>query len=484
MFQPKPILRIPLTPPTTSPTRPSRRSMTLAIGLGISFGALVACGGDSDSGDDGNNNNRPDAGTPSPDAQNGSNDGVLPPLRPQSGVAYVAHFLSSELRSVRTDTAMPEAGPSLDLGAETHDMVIDAENDRLAVVNDVARRVRLFDIERPASAGAPIAAPTPRGTITFAPTKAPRFAAFNPFRDRLYVLASDTEQNPLVTMELHAIDVSNPDDPRRLIGWPKTVPVTVSFAVDPVRDVLFLIELTTDILTGYDLSQDGFEPLPGGVIDLLAQFPQENQNAFQPRSLIADYRRNRLYAAREQSALSELIVIDYPADIPTGDASFSDFASMSDLSFVDDGFDVDQPLDERPNLLGAFVTAVDEENGAVFMSSNAWNGSASMAAVTAFNPDASLSPSCNDVPGEGFGCFLRGYLNGDPVSYKRTDGAMCVDSTHQRVVATAIGGDGSDPGSVHVFSYDRTNLATMSAQLPAGGGNLTVSLLPIAAVCH
>ena len=421
----------------------------------------------------------PDAGV-DPDGPTGSNDGELPPLRAQVGVAYVAHFNSGELRSYRLDTNEPAAGPVIDLGVGAHDLAIDVENRRLAVVSDVGRWVRLYSIDTPETAGAAIDAPVLAGEVTF--ESIPRFVTLDPYRDRLYVITADPDQSPLEFMELHALDTSDPAAAKPISGWPVQIPVTVSFALDAVRAVLFVVDLKADTLTAYDVGGDRFEALDGEPIALTAVYPQENQFAFQARGLTADVRRNRLVAARSQSALSELIAFDYPPDIPTAGARYRDFVTMDELVMIPDGFDVDVALDSRPNLLDAYSPAVDQQTGAVFLSTDAWNGGASSAAVATFGADASLGRGCDEVPGEGFGCFLRSYAARAPGSYLRTDGAICADATHQRVLATSIDvTDETAPGAIHVFSYSGD---LMSAVLPAGGGDLASAAFPIGAVCH
>ena len=75
--------------------------------------------------------------------------GALPEPEATVGVAYVAHFLSNELRWYRTDGDAPTAGGVIDLGDVTHDTAIDRVNDRLVVAQDVARRVAPRRASRP-----------------------------------------------------------------------------------------------------------------------------------------------------------------------------------------------------------------------------------------------------------------------------------------------------------------------------------------------
>jgi len=418
-----------------------------------------------------------DDGCPDP----GDNMGSLPTVKAKSGVAYVGHFLSNDLAILRTDGTEPSEETPFDLGTVTHDMVIDDERDLLIVVSDVARNTRIYQLTRPASAATAVTAPTLLSTISF--TNRPVIAMVNPYRQRIYIVASPPlpPSGPITEMFVRGFDTSNPASPVELSGSPYTIAVTTSIALDAVRDVMFVVELTTDVLTAYDLQGDGFTTLPGAPIVLTDLYPQENMFSFQARSLVADPFRNRLYAARSQSILSELIVFDYPADIPRDGARYSDFAGLDDLTMVADAFDVDLPGDQRQNLLDAYVPALDLETGNLFMSADTWNGSASTAIVAAFTGTTlALATGCDDF--EGFGCFVRSYTSGTPSTFLRTDGATCVDWTHSVVVATSVATKEIDPGQAHFMSYD--GALGMSAWLPAGGGNTVIGSLPVSAVCH
>jgi hypothetical protein len=448
------------------------RSLTLLLSLLAVTGAACASGDDGGGGDD-------DRGDDDGDDDGGP--GFIPEPVPESGVVYAAHYASDALTSLRIDRDPPEAGPSITLAAPTHDLILDPVHDLLVVVSDVAKTATIFQLDRPTSASDEIDAPVERGAITFDDT--PLFAAIDPVRQRLYVVTMATSVGPPVTeMKVHPYDLTDPDAPGRLASEPWTIPVSTSFTLDVARRVLFLVGSTDDKLYGYDLvGDDGFEPLPGDPIDLTTLFPEDNATAFQARGLTVDVARNRLYAARSQGTLSELIALDYPADLPDEGARYGELAGLGDVTVVPDPFVVSDPIGERKDLWDAYVVGLDLVRGAVFASTDAYNGSIQTAMVTAFAPDlGSVGPGCEAV--EGFGCWLREHTGGTPGDYLRTDGALCVDAEHQRVVASSLGAVEDDPGKLHVFGYD-DDLA-MTEILPAGGGDVAASALPISLVCH
>lgn len=433
-------------------------------------------GGDGQAADAGADGGQADGGPV------GDNMGTVPSAPAQSGVVYVGHYLSSELAIYRLDGEVPRAVPAMELGEYTHDIALDADNDLMVVVHDVAKQAALYRLSRPAGPDDELVLPSKVATIEFSST--PVFAAVHPQRKHAYVIESPPAPGngqPITEMLFHAYDVSNPAQPIELDGSPYSIPPTTSFAVDAARSVLFVVAMTEDTLHGYDLTEGGLEPLPGGPVDLLAMYPQDNNFAFQARNLTVDPWRNRLLAMRAQSALSELIAIEYPADVPRGGASYGDFAAMDQLTVIPDALAVDQPPDERQNLLGAYQVGVEPDTGAVFASTDAWNGSSATALAAAFAPDLSqLASGCGDF--EGFGCFYRNYADGEPAGFLRTDGAMCLDATHKVMVATTVASPEDDPGSALFFRY-QDDLA-MSPWLSDDGGNLAAGALPIAAVCH
>jgi hypothetical protein len=393
----------------------------------------------------------------------------------------VAHFYTNELRYYRTDGASPYEEGSIDLGEVTHDLALDHKNDLLFVVSDVAQTVRVYKLARPAGVGQPITAPALQATINTDATKMPVFAKVNPQTQRLYVVITEKSGGLVTNYDLAAYDVSDPSNPTAISGSPYTIPTTHSLALDWGRNVLFLVHNTTNELHGYDLHGDGFAPIPGGPLALKTLFPQENQFVLTVRNLKADPYQNRLFAARAQSALSELIVLEYPATMPTASQGYGAAASMSQITVVADPFDVDTPSDQRPNLLDAYEPAVDLQRGHVLLSGGAWNGTMSTAIMVGINKDLTLGSGCDAF--EGFGCWYQSYSSRSPGSYLPTDGAACVDYAHRVAVGTSIDAyDETQPGMANFFQY--TEDLVMSAWLPADGGNLAAGGLPVSAVCH
>jgi len=434
-----------------------------------------ACAGDDDTGDDDTGDD--DTG----DDDTGDDDdssGVLPEVAETCGVVYSVHFLTDELLAYRIDGGEPYEELEVDLDSPAHDLALDPYNDLLFVVQDVARRVQVLGLDRPTGPGVALTAPTLRATIDIADPAIPRFARVDPFAHRLYVVAAPSG-GTFSEMQLHVFDVSDPASPSELSV--ETIEVTTSLDVDPVRRVLFVVDLNNDELVLYDLGDDGFVRLSGDPIDLLEHYPQENQVSFQARNLEVDPWNNRGLAARAQGGLSELIAFEYPAAIPAGSATYGDFASHDDLTFLADFFDVDQPLESRPNLLDAFTPLSDPGSGNVMFVVNAWNGTSATSLVVPMPPDLEVYTGCGDY--EGFGCWLQSHYGGNPSSYMYTDGAACADWTRGVMVGSSYDVyDETDPGMLHLFQFDAA--FAMQPWLTTEGGDLVTGGLPIGVACH
>jgi hypothetical protein len=406
----------------------------------------------------------------------------LPAVPKQSGVAYIAHYHTTDLRAYRIDGADPAQELKLELGANkgTHDMALDPLGDRLFIVSDAAKSVDIYQLKRPASATDPLAAPVKLGGISFT-SEVPLFARVDGQRGRLYVVASPGGSGLPTEYLLLAYDLTTPAAPKPLAGSPFKIPITASVALDAPRRVLFVVDNKTQKLHGFDLHDDKLVPLPGDALDLEALYPQQNQTAFKARSLTADPWRNRLYAARAQTALSELIIIEYPNLLPTAQAGYSMLAKMEDLKAVADPFDVDRAPDQRPNLLDAFEPVVDLERGDVLLSAGAWTGTGTGAILVGITSGLKLAKACDAF--EGFGCWYKSYLDGKAGSTQTTDGALCVDYTHKVVVGTSVDAtDETQPGGVHFWRYQDS--LDMTDWIPASGKSLAAGGLPVAAACH
>jgi hypothetical protein len=437
-----------------------------------------ACAGDDD--DSGSSGDDDDATGDDDDATGDDDDatGTLPEVIEASGVVYAVHYLSDELLAYRVDGATPYEELEVDLDSPAHDLTLDPYNDLLYVVQDVARRVLVLSLDRPSAPGTALTAPVELATMDFASPAIPRFARVDPFAHRLYVVAAPSG-GAFNDMQLHVFDVSDPSSPAELSV--ETIEVTTSLDIDPVRRVLFVVDMNNDELVLYDLASDDLVKLPGDPIDLIELFPQENQTSFQARNLTVDPWNNRGLAARAQGGLSELIAFEYPDVIPAGSTKYSDLASHDDVTFLADFFDVEEPLEDRSNLLDAFTPLSDPESGNVMFVAGAWNGVAATSLVVPMTPDLDVHTGCGAY--EGFGCWLQSHYGGSPGSYMYTDGAACADWTHGVMVSTSYDVyDESSPGLLHLFSFD--GAFAMEPWLTDQGSDLAAGGLPIGVVCH
>ncbi|MGH1346914.1 MAG: YncE family protein [Nannocystales bacterium] len=412
-----------------------------------------------------------------PTEDTGPQSGVLPEPVPRSGVAYVAHFLGGELRWYRTDADVPTAGGSLDLGTITHDLALDDVNDRLVVAQDVAQRVVLYGLDRPDGPGDAVEDPQELGALQL--ETAPRFVRVDPYHERLYVVADDTTGGTGM-MLLHTVDTTDPAKPAVLSSV--TIPATTSLDVDGPRRILVLFHGITDEVFTYDVSAQ--EPAQlGEPIDLREPYPEENSTAFSARTLTLDPWHARLYAARSQSAFSELIVMTYPDALPSDGESYGDVAEFA-LEAVADPFDLSVDISERPGILDAFTPLPSPTDFMVFLTAGAWNGTLPSGTLVTMSDGGgegplTLEPGCEEH--EGFGCFIQDYTGGAPIAFLQTDGAACRDWTHGVVVTTGLATPEGDPGQVVFFEYE--NDGTTAPWL-ADGGNLPAAAFPVAAVCH
>ncbi len=436
----------------------------------------VASGPNGTTGDPSDTDGSPES-SGSGDEATGDTDptpGVLREPVPQSGVAYVAHFLANELRWYRTDGDAPAAGGSIDLGAVTHDLVLDDVNDRIIIAQDVARRVVLYGLDRPDGPGDAVEDPQLLGSLDI--RTAPRFVRVDPYHERLFIVADDTASGTGM-MLLHTVDTTDPANPAVLSTV--TIPSTTSLDVDGPRRLLVLFHGITDEIFAYDVTGD--EPAQiGEPIDLREPYPEENTTAFSARSLTLDPWHARMYAARSQSAFSELIVMDYPDALPGEGQSYADVAEFS-LEAIEDPFDLSVDISERPGILDAFVPLPSPSDLLVFLTAGAWNGTQPSGTLVTMSGEGPLmlEPGCEDH--EGFGCFIQEFSGGAPLSFLQTDGAACRDWTHGVVVTTGLASPEDDPGQVAFFQYGDDGATTPWL---ADGGNLGAAAFPIGALCH
>ncbi len=407
-------------------------------------------------------------------------------IPPQSGVVYVAHYHSKDLRIYRTDGEKPRAGQVIDLGEYVHDMVLDAFTGHLFMAHDQAGRVDVYRVQRVTGPAAQVVDPVKLATISFA-QDIPRFLAVDGLRERLFVLAYPPSAGgaPLTEVHLYTYDYADPMKPVRLGEDPVTLPTTLSLAVDPLAGILYFNTILDKTLFAYDVSVAPPAPRPGTALSLTEHYPQTSSTAFTARNLRLDPWRGRLYLARAQTALSEVIAFSYPPSVSATEDACPPRAGYDDLAKLDDFFDVDKEVDQRPNLLDAFTAIPDPRTGDVYLSASAWDGTRASAIVVALDEDLRIGPGCQDF-GEGeerFGCFYRLHTDGQPGSHVLTEDASCLDHTNGVFVGTSVGLDpAADQGGMHFFRS--TPSLGMEPWLPEDGSTLQAGVSPIVAVCH
>ena len=433
----------------------------LVFGLGCSASLGV-------NDDQGGGNNGGETGIP----------GTVPPTPRSNGLVFVSHFYEDAitgrnlLQWYRADKTSPEFLGEMDVGATTHSMALDKENELLAVISDTSRKVTLYNLNGTAAGEVPLVL----SSIDFF-DEIPLFADFDSDSNRLYVSASPTDVSGLTTNNsLYVYDTSNPNAPQPISGSPFNIPVTASWGVDPFRNVLWLVDFRENELLGYDLLENGIEEIPGGAIRLTELYPEENQASFQARDLTIDPWRNRIYAARSQGALSELIAIDYPSDVPDAGQRYGSLVSMTSLKKVEDAIDVSLPTDNRPTLLDGYEVALNESTGEVFVSGLSWNGRAASGAIVAYNRGLDgFAGGCEPTGGQG--CWIETFTEVGS-TFKQTDGAFCVGDM---VAATSISSPETDPGFMHFFAKDENG--QFEQVLNSQRENFRASSFPISAVC-
>lgn len=396
------------------------------------------------------------------------------------GVAYIGHLESGVLQWVRTD-GVPRLGGELDLGEAIIDLALDRKNHLLAAALPGVKEVKLFQIDTPKDDVTPILAPKELATLSFdSPVLGIKF---DPFHQRLYAmktLSLPVGGGPQTKAELYVYNTENPAAPIQ-IGAALTVPTTISWDIDPVRRVLFLFDGITDLLHGYDLADDEIKALPGEPIDFKVWYPETNQTSFNVRNLKVDPWSNRIFGARSQGALSELITIRYEPMIPNSAQSFSDLSSMNKLEKKDDGFDTSVELDNRPFILDAANPIVDRINGMIWLVTASWDAIQSSYGVMSLRGDTlALDSNCAEST-KGLMCWYRSFAGGiEQSGYHASDGAACIDGTHKVFVGTSYDPqDNTQPGNVHIFKYTATGQMTRSVL-----DKSTIKAFPVAAVCH
>ena len=413
----------------------------------------------------------------------GDLEGAVVPPAPQLGVVYTAHYFDNSLRMLRIDRDPPAPQATVSLVGVTHDVALDPLRDFLITVHDAARQVDIYKLDRPTGPDDEINTPVVVRTLDFSEIGTPLFAEVDGVRERLFVVVSpEGAELPITSLDLYIYDL---DVDAKATAWPDApflIPVSNDVAIDSSRDLLFLVDTSADTLNVYDLSFGRPLPLPGAPIALLEDYPEDNQNAFQVRNLTVDETGARVFAARAQGPLSELIAYAYPDGVPQAGARYRDYVRMSDFEQRDDYLEVALPTQSRPVLQSAYTPLVDPYLGNVFLVADAYNGTYNTATVVALDDTLQPGPGCGDH--DDTGCWFRAYFNAEPSTHLRTDGAACYDATHQRVVGHGFFMGGEDQAAQQmVFDVDTPEL-TMAPALQDAGSFTGLGALPIGMVCH
>ena len=399
--------------------------------------------------------------------------GELPPQPVHAGVGYVVHYNSNQLMWTRTDKDKAVAGGSLEMAGFSHSMSLDAVNDRIAVVHDGERQVALYDLDRPKNATTPVGEPQLLASVST--TDVPLFAKLDPYHQRLYVHTVNASSGKS-TMHIYSVDG---DTVEALESFP--VPTSAAWDIDPVRQILFFYDSKTVGVHVFDLHGDQAQEMVDSPIPFGEWYPEENSWAFSVRNLRVDPWSARVYAGRPQGTLSELMAFSYGDAVPGANVAYSDLADLSQVSKIEDGFDVSVDHEERIYLLEAHTALPDLEKGLVFLAGRAWNGTASTDLILPLDQDLQLLTGCAEDD-NGF-CWLRGYSNNEPISRLYSEGAACIDTKNQVILTTAIDNfDEEANGQLVLFSYEDDG--QMTPLLKSDGSNPMASVYPVDAVCH
>ena len=407
-----------------------------------------------------------DTGTP-------AEEGVLPPMPQHAGVAYIGHYLSNTLLWTRTDGPNAVAGGQMELNGSAHDLELDSVNDRLVVVQDVEKRLDLYQLDRPKNASTAVAAPELLASIETDLT--PFFSKLDPYHDRLYVFVVDGQTGD---SEMQIYDTSEVQ-PAFLSSF--SVPTSAAWDIDPVRQLLFIYDSSDGGVHVHDLFGDEAREVEGSPIPFNEWFPETNTWSFTVRNLRVEPWTARVYAGRPQGTLSELIAFQYDDAVPGTGTAFSQLANVSNVEKLEDSFDVSVSHEERPYLLESHGAVVDVEDGLLFLAGRAWNGTASTDLVLALDEGLDDLESC---PEEDNGwCWLMSYYDGQPGTNLMSEGANCVDATNNVLLATSVDlQDDEGAGQLHLYSYAADG--AMTRLLKADGSNPGAAVYPVDAVCH
>ena len=175
------------------------------------------------------------------------------------------------------------------------------------------------------------------------------------------------------------------------------------------------------------------------------------------------------------------MVVAYDDSVPGEGTAYRQLADMTTAEPVADGFDVDVDHEERVYMLEAHTPLPDPQLGAVLLAGRAWNGSVSTDMLLPLDADLQIGPGC-DSADDPF-CWYQYITEGSASSYLMSEGATCLDTTHQVVVSTTVEFDDEEsPGYFMAFSYNDS--LEMAPFLSESQGLVTASEWPIDIVCH
>jgi hypothetical protein len=220
--------------------------------------------------------------------------------------------------------------------------------------------------------------------------------------------------------------------------------------------------------------------LDGSPIDLTADYPQENSWGFSAHYLTVDPWNARVFAGRVQGTLSELIAYSYDPVVPGAGTAYRDLADMDLVGMLADGIDVDVYYEDRVSLLSAFQAMPDPLTGDVYMSGDAWNGSASTQVFVAYDPDLMLWDRCDSDTATDNLCYWQGTSSGSASGYRTGEGISCYDWTHGQAMGLSIEFGGEYTSNFVRFEADGGELTQVHAPSTAPvSGSYAIGL-----ACH
>jgi hypothetical protein len=306
------------------------------------------------------------------------------------------------------------------------------------------------------------------------PDLPPYSAQIDSIHDRLYILVSSGDG----TAEMRIHDLSDPEAPEEIGRF--APPLSHAWDIDPVRQLMFIVDAGSKAISVYDLADDDPQLVEGSPFDPTVDYPGENTWAFGVRNLIVDPWSNRIFAARPQGALTELMAWSYDGFIPGEGARYTDGADATTMESIPDGVDVSVPVSERVNIIDGYTPLPDSNTGQVMYLVGSHDGTTLLGALIPFGADLEMDPGCEgeDSPR----CWMQPYRDGEARPALLTEGAACLDPTHQVVSTSVYLYESDSPSEVLFHRYDAAG--NVSPWVPSDGDSPPGPALGIAMVCH